>query len=207
MNKAFLHILFLLLIQFAFLWFMWPTTVAKPIIYIYPEEDMNVSIKVNHPDKFSVTYPKYNDGWNVLAKSDGTLIDKNGKKYYALYWEGNNYSHEAMKKDGFVIRGEDTSTFLDEKLEILGLNYKEREEFIIYWLPKLEKNKYNYIRFKTMDEINSIMKVDIDPEPDTLIRVLMEYKPLNRKIAIKEQELERVNRSGYTVVEWGGVEL
>ena len=111
------------------------------------------------------------------------------------------------KKDGFVIRGEDTSTFLDEKLEILGLNYKEREEFIIYWLPKLEKNKYNYIRFKTMDEINSIMKLDIDPEPDTLIRVLMEYKPLNRKITIKEQELERVNRSGYTVVEWGGVEL
>jgi len=207
MNKIVLHILFVLLIVFAFFWLMWPTTVAKPIIYIYPEKDMNVSIKVNHPDKFTVTYPKYKDGWNVLAKTDGTLIDKNGKAYYALYWEGNNYSHESIKDDGFIVRGKDVSNFLEEKLEILGLNYKEREEFIIYWLPRLEKNKYNYIRFKTMDEINSIMKLEIDPKPDTLIRVLMEYKPLNRKITIKEQELKLVNRSGYTVVEWGGVEL
>ena len=35
--------------------------------------------------------------------------------------------------EGFVVKGEDSAAFLEEKLEILGLNYKEAEEFIIYW--------------------------------------------------------------------------
>ena len=61
----------------------------KPIIYIYPEEDMDVEVTVSNPEKFTVTYPKYEDGWKVKALTDGTLIDSNNKKYYALYWEGN----------------------------------------------------------------------------------------------------------------------
>ncbi len=36
---------------------------------------------------------------------------------------------------------------MEEKLEVLGFYEREEEEFIIYWLPKLEANKYNYIRF------------------------------------------------------------
>ena len=90
---------------------------------------------------------------------------------------------------------------MEEKLAVLGLNYKESEEFIVYWLPKLEKNKYNYIRFQTMDEINRTMELDIDPKPDTLIRVMMEFKGLDKKIKVKEQELVKQERFGYTVVE------
>ena len=37
---------------------------------------------------------------------------------------------------------------------MLGLNDREAEEFIVYWLPKLEENKYNLIRFETAEEIN-----------------------------------------------------
>lgn len=196
-----------------FFWVIWPqiqnsinTQWDKPIIYIYPEEDMNVEITVSNPEKFTVTYPKYNNGWKVKALTDGTLIDQNNKKYYALYWEGNG-DNNTVKEDGFVVKGEDSAEFLEEKLEILGLNYKESNEFIMYWLPKLESNKYNYIRFKTMDEIDSNMKLNINPEPDTLIRVMMEYKPLDKKIKVKEQKLERRERSGYTVIEWGGTEI
>ena len=77
----------------------------------------------------------------------------------------------------------------------------------MYWLPKLECNKYNYIRFQTMDEINNNMKLDINPEPDTLIRVRMEYTGLDKKIKVKEQKLTKVARFGYTVVEWGGTNI
>ena len=202
-----------IVITVGFFWFMWPAIKSsinmqwdKPIIYLYPEEDSNISIKVDHPEKFNVTYPKYKDGWNVLAKTDGTLIDKNGRKYYSLYWEGNMSSND-MKSDGFIVKGKDVSEFLEDKLTILGLNYKEREEFIIYWLPQLENNKYNYIRFKTMDEINDNMKLIIDPKPDTLIRVMMEFKSLDKNINIKPQSLKKVSRSGYTVVEWGGTKI
>lgn len=177
----------------------------KPIIYIYPKEEEKIKITVSNPENFTVTYPKYNEGWEVTAKVDGTLIDKNNKEYYALYWEGKDCNSK-IKEDGFVIKGEDTSSFLEEKLKVLGLNNKEANEFIIYWLPKLEKNEYNYIRFQTIEEINDYMKLNIEPTPDTLIRVLMEYKPLKKEIKVKEQKLQQVERQGYTVVEWGGTE-
>ena len=180
--------------------------VWKPIIYIYPNEDINVHITVTHPEKFSVTYPKYQDGWNVFAKRDGTLIDSTGRSYYALYWEGNN-ANFSMKKDGFIVEGKDVSTFLEEKLSILGLNERETNEFIIYWLPKLEKNKYNYIRFQTKEEIEEYMGLNIDPTPDSLIRVVMEYKKLTKPISVSEQKLVSPIREGYTVVEWGGTEV
>lgn len=178
----------------------------KPIIYIYPKEDINVEIKVSDPAKLTVSYPKYNNGWQVKALTDGTLIDQNNKNYYALYWEGQGKDNK-IKEDGFIVKGEDTANFLEEKLELLGLNYKESNEFIMYWLPKLEKNKYNYIRFMTKEEIDNNMELIINPKPDTLIRVMMEYKPLTKKLKIKEQNLTPISREGYTVVEWGGTEI
>ena len=203
----------IIVLTVGFFWVMWPKIKAsvnnqwdKPIIYIYPEEDMNVEVTVSNPEKFTVTYPKYENGWKVKALTDGTLIDKNNKKYYALYWEGNG-DKDSINKDGFVVKGEDSASFLEEKLEILGLNYKEKNEFIMYWLPKLESNKYNYIRFKTREEIDNNMKLNINPEPDTLIRVMMEYKGLDKKIKVKEEKLTKVERKGYTVVEWGGTEI
>ena len=96
---------------------------------------------------------------------------------------------------------------MEEKLAILGLNEREANEFIIYWLPKLEANKYNLIRFETMEEIEAYMPLNIEPKPDTLIRLVMDFKGLNRPIEIREQKLKTPIREGYTVVEWGGSEF
>ena len=180
---------------------------VKPIIYVYPEEEKEVKIKVKNPEKLTCTYPKYVDGWNVLAKPNGDLVDlKTNRKLYALYWEGLNTTKHDFE-DGFIVEGENVTKFLEEKLEILGLNEREAEEFIVYWLPLMEKNKYNYIRFETMKEIEENMELEIDPKPETLIRINMEFKPLRKPIDIKEQKLERVERKGYTVVEWGGTKI
>ena len=83
----------------------------------------------------------------------------------------------------------------------------EAEEFIIYWLPKMENNNYNYIRFETIEEQNQIMPLKIEPKPKCLIRIMMDWKPLDNKIEVKEQILKTPKREGYTVVEWGGSEL
>ena len=84
------------------------------------------------------------------------------------------------------------------------MNNRETEEFIIYWLPKLEGNKYNYIRFETMEEINENMPLKVTPTPDTTIRVMMEFKALDVYIEIPEQQLKTPERKGFVVVEWGG---
>ena len=180
---------------------------SKPIIYIYPEEEMNVSVKLKNDSLITTSYPKYNDGWTVLASPDGTLKDpETNRSYYGLYYEGKN-NDVSMQEDGFIVKGEDTTQFLEEKLELLGLNEREANEFIIYWLPRLEESKYNYIRFETKEEIDSYMPLEISPKPDTVIRVVMNFKPLDEKVKIKEQILTSTQRSGYTVVEWGGSEI
>ena len=51
------------------------------------------------------------------------------------------------------------------------------------------------------------MKLEINPKPKTLIRVMMVWKGLEEKKEVKEQKLEKVKRKGYTIVEWGGTEL
>ena len=177
----------------------------KPMIYLYPEEDTYVNVKLGSPDKLTVSYPKYNNGWNVLAKKDGTLLS-NDREYYGLFWEGNNHTNK-VTDEGFVIKGEDTVKFLEEKLSVLGLNDREINEFIIFYLPKMEHNKYNYVRFETREEIDNYMPLSITPNPDTIIRIFMEYKPLDEMITVKEQVLEKVERNGFTVVEWGGSDI
>lgn len=180
----------------------------KPIIYLYPTENMDISVKLGNPGKLTCSYPKYINGWNVNADVDGSLIDiDTNKNLYALYYENENILRFEVEEEGFVVKGEDSAKFLEEKLEILGLNDKEKEEFIIYWLPKLESNNYNYIRFATEEEININMPLEINPKPDTVIRILMTYKGLNKSINVISQQLEKVERNGYTVVEWGGTEI
>lgn len=187
--------------------------VYKPIIYLYPRTDTNVTVKLGRPDRLTVSYPMYNvqTGWQVLAKPSGELVDlRDGRNLYALYYEGDLSDNEfQVESDGFIVKREDVAGFLEDKLARLGLNEREAEEFIVYWLPKLSESEYNYIRFATNDEINQFMPLDITPTPDTTIRILMTYKGLDRPLGnIVEQQLPNTpTRQGFTVVEWGGNEI
>lgn len=58
-----------------------------------------------------------------------------------------------------------------------------------------------------MEEVNTNMPLDFSLEPDTLIRVLMTYKRLDKPINIQEQQLETPQRIGFVAVEWGGTEI
>ena len=183
--------------------------IAKPVIYLYPEEETVISVKLGNPEKLTCVYPNYNDGWIVKAYPNGTLVDEQaGRTYYSLYYESNSTKkYNENLEEGFVIKKENIVEFLEEKLAILGLNDRETEEFIIYWLPRLQQNNYIYVRFETMEEIEENMPLIISQNPDTLIRILMEWKGLNEYTNVKEQLLNPVTRNGYTVVEWGGTEI
>ena len=177
---------------------------GKPIIYLYPEKEIDIEVKLGNLEDVTTIYPKYNNSWKIKAYPNGKLIDKStNRELYSLYWEGKNYPSK-VTNEGFVIKGEDTSKFLEEKLAILGLTEREAEEFIIYWLPQMEHNNYNYIKFTDRKVIDNYMPLEISPKPDTTIRIMMEFKPLDENINVKEQKLEKVERKGFTVVEWGG---
>ncbi|MGM9972912.1 MAG: hypothetical protein ACI33K_02580, partial [Clostridiaceae bacterium] len=152
------------------------------------------------------TYPEYKDGWNVLAQPDGTLTDiQTQKEYSYLFWEGLSEIKYDMSK-GYVIKGSDTAEFLQSILAEMGLKPKEYNEFIVYWLPKMQDNPYNLITFQTnVYTENALLK--ISPEPDSLLRVFMAYKALQKPITVEEPIIEPFTRSGFTVVEWGGTEV
>ena len=188
-------------------------SIDKPVLYFYPKTETNVSVKLGNPESLTVSYPEYDSdtGWNVLARPNGDLTDlSTGRNLYSLYYESSLLDNSFnVESDGFIVSREDTVSFLEDKLARLGLNEHEAEEFIVYWLPKLQQNNYNYIRFATIDEINNAMPLDINPNPDTVIRVLMTYKGLDKPIdGITEQQLPTTpTRDGFTVVEWGGSEI
>ena len=95
--------------------------------------------------------------------------------------------------------------FLEEKLSILGLNNKERNEFIMYWLPILESNGKSLVYFEQTKERELGNKLNITPKPDSMLRISIHIKKVKDKINIKEQKLEEFKRNGFTVVEWGGM--
>ena len=186
----------------------WPTEPAvarKPVIYLYPEAETDVSVQLLLDGKLTCTYPAYDSGWQVTAAPDGTLTDAKGQTYSYLYWEGETTAAWDMT-EGFCVKGGDTAAFLEETLSKLGLNRKEANEFIVYWLPLMERNPYNIISFQT-DSYTDAAQLQIDPAPDTLIRVFMTWKAADAYTELPEQELSASERTGFTVVEWGGVML
>ncbi|MGN0402885.1 MAG: hypothetical protein ACI4HQ_11615 [Acetatifactor sp.] len=179
--------------------------VDKPVIYLYPEEDTEVSVSLEMKDAIlKCTYPEYKNGWKVIAKPDGTLFAE-GREYNYLFWEAEALFPFTLKS-GTCVAGKDTCKFLEERLAQLGLNDKEQEDFITYWLPKMQAHPYNMISFQT-DEYAEHFRLEVTPKPDTIIRVFMTYKASEVYVDMKPEEIATPVRTGFTVVEWGGCEI
>ena len=184
--------------------------VRKPVIYLYPEEETDITVGVDFNGEFTCTYPQINsDGtWTVTASPDGTIYDHGtGRNYDYLFWEGESYCDIDNFDHAVCVAGSDTAAFLEEYLEACGLNDSEIDDFISYWLPEMEGNQYNLISFPT-EEYEQMAQLNVSPAPDTVIRVYMVFMPLDEAVEIPEGcELpmpEPAQRTGFTVVEWGG---
>lgn len=181
-----------------------PNIAYKPVLYLYPTKITNITVDFAKEENLTTTYPKFNENWNITVHPNGDIYDKNNKYYYALYWEEQEHTKQDFK-EGFYVSKDNAISFLEEKLSILGLNPKEQNEFIMYWLPILEKNEHNLVYFELTDELQKDNELIINPKPDTLIRIRMHVKKIDSKKTIKEQELTKQDRIGYTAVEWGGI--
>ncbi|MFR9145300.1 MAG: hypothetical protein ACLVJ4_01585 [Mediterraneibacter sp.] len=169
------------------------TMVAKkPVIYLYPEQEQEVSVRLEYDGELTCTYPEYKEGWTVTAEPDGRLTDRTGTEYNYLYWEGTS-DWEYDFSEGFCVAGKDSAEFLEGALAELGLTRREA-------------NAYNLISFQA-EAYTEHAGLVIEPEPDTVIRVFMAYQPADSRQEIPEQELDAPERTGFTVVEWGGCEV
>ena len=186
-------------------WPVKPSYTEKPVIYLYPEAETDVTVRLDYAGVLTCTYPAYDGTWRVTAAPDGTLTDERGQTYRYLYWEGtDNVQYDFS--EGFCVPGSETAAFLEDALAQLGLTRAEANEFIIYWLPQMEQNTYNLISFQS-DAYTDAAKLTITPQPDTLLRVFMAWKPLTSAVEISPQPLTTPERTGFTAVEWGGAKV
>ncbi len=183
------------------------TRAEKPVIYLYPEEETDIRVGLSLDGEMTVSYPAYPaNGWNVTASPNGTLTDDSGRTYDSLFWEA-TLDAEYDMSSGFCVAGTDTAEFLEETLAALGLSETEANAFIVWWLPRMQANPYNLISFQT-DAYTDAAELEIEPAPDTVIRVFMVWQALDAELDIPTQILpETPAREGFTVVEWGGTEI
>lgn len=179
---------------------------CKPAIYLYPERKTDISVAVNPMGHFTHTDPLYPaGGWKVTAYSDGK-IDSNGKSFPYLYYEADIQSSLIDKPEtGYVIASSDAQAFLLNLLPKLGLNIKETQEMAAYWQKALPKSPYYFIGQIPVSTLNHIAPLVISPKPDSIIRVALYFEPLDKRIEVQEPEITTPKRTGFTVVEWGGI--
>lgn len=185
---------------------MMVTPMAKPVIYLYPEEETEVHVSLDYRGELVCTYPQSEGEWTMIARPDGTLIDPaDGREYSYIFWEGVG-DVEYDLSTGYVVPGSETAQFLQEKLSEMGLTPREYNEFIVYWLPQMQNNPYNLITFQ-QEAYTAAAPLEITPAPDSMLRVFMAYKPLEEPVEIEAPVIEPFERTGFAVIEWGGTQI
>lgn len=177
---------------------------GKPVIYLYPERETVASVQVAPNGGFTKTEPAYNEGWQVLARPDGRLTDlRGGADWPYLFWEGRAFGY-VRPNEGFMVRRERVDAFLAKALAQQGLNAKESADFREFWVPKMQAKPYYFVTFVPQATFERLAPLAVEPRPDTVIRVFMDYEPLDAPVSVRPQQLSAPERLGFTVVEWGG---
>ncbi len=184
--------------------------IGKPVIYLYPLVETEVSVQVAFNGTFHFTYPEYNNGWHVVASPSGRLHDKTDNTEYSyLFWEGKKeYTQEELVyESGYVVHKDSAVTFLQNILPKMGLKPNEYNEFIVYWAPYLIQNEWSFIHFRMGKDYDVISQNSVTPAPNTEIRIFMDFKKIDAPFDVKPQSISTPTRKGFTLVEWGGAEL
>jgi hypothetical protein len=182
----------------------------KPVIYLYPEKETDVLVKLDFQGNLTATYPEFDPilgGWNVIAYPDGRIINRADKMEYSyIFWEGKSVTPINNFSSGFVVPGAETRSFLQRVLPEIGLTPREYNEFIVYWYPLMKNNPYNLIHFEG-ELYEQTARLSVTPTPDSMLRVFMTYRPLSTWVDVKPQLFPTFVRKGFTVVEWGGSQV
>lgn len=179
-------------------------TARKPNIYIYPEETTSLCVNVNFPKSGQIiaSEPEYENGWCVSVEPSGKI---NGTYDFLFYesiqpniWQ-TNY--------GWCVAKNELESFFQAKLTGYNLSENEISDFIEYWIPTLSDYNYYKIYPQLNGTINRVISLDFSKRPDNIFRLFFAFEGVSEKESLVQPDIVPAIRSGFNVVEWGGVIL
>jgi hypothetical protein len=120
----------------------------------------------------------------------------------------------------FCINSKKIDTFLNNYLkDIYNLEYKQRSDFITYWLHQLTKKEWCIIQFMEQEVYEKFAELKINPVPDKIWRIFMLFK--NSDVFVKnclgEDDLNKIDvdkklkieteKFNFSIVEWGALNI
>jgi len=178
------------------------TLVRKPNIYIYPEKETKLKLSLNFPRGGHITRskPKYDLGWKVSVTPDGVINNQYDYLFYECEVPG-SYQH----KKGWVKTKQNLEEFFNSNLKKAGFNKKEINDFIQYWIPRLDKYQKYVIYPQKERLINNLIDFQFTEKPESVLRLFYYIKGVNSSPPDirPPRDYESFNRKGFTVVEWG----
>ena len=175
--------------------------VDKPNIYIYPNEKIQLTVKLDFPmgGEIVTSIPEYGTGWNVLVDTTG-LMDNT---YSYLFYE--SIQPDIWQRNyGWSIKTADLDLFFRKNMTEYGFKGREIEDFVDYWIPRLKDSPFYSIYPQTKNLIDNVIKFDFSKQPDNLLRLFYVIKGNNQlQERLIEPRIDNFNREGYFVTEWG----
>lgn len=177
---------------------------GKPVVYLYPTKTQAVDVAVGANVEQSV--PQYGShGWrNVLAQPNGQLSYQ-GQDYPNLFWEGIGLGNYPFIDKGTVVPSSQAVATIRGQLMQQGLKASEIRDFLEYWQSRLPHTAYTRLTWFTTAQLNELAPLYISPKPTTIIRTFLDFQGVNAPYALKAQHFTAPARTGFTVVEWGGL--
>lgn len=183
----------------------------KPVIYLYSEKEEHFSLKIKTGADLQFTYPAYNGEWKGTSSPSG-IIQLNGAAFPYLFWDA-DLSSESLRlswSDADLIEGKQTISYLQNRLDQIGFNAKEKADFITYWGPRIQKMPYAEILWMQNESIDEIASLEITPTFKTN-RIYLIFREtsqsVDQQLHIGTKLLQPIDRSGNYLVEWGGIEV
>jgi hypothetical protein len=187
----------------------------KPVIYAYSDQDLELKITLDVHGELHFSYPQLpeNKTWEMKLEND-RFVDANGTEYPYLFWDSKmkkvhlHYTAEGIT--GKVLAKKDVLPFLEASLSQLGLNDTEKTDFITYWGPRLSAKNHAFVQFQVQEACAQFADYVIEPKPEHFNRVYLVFTTHDSypdEFEFIPQELKPFQRSGFHVLEWGGVEL
>ncbi len=175
--------------------------VYKPNIYIYPTEQIDLSVKLNFPlgGEIVTSIPEYGTGWDINVDTSGLI----NNSYTYLFYESTQ-PDIWQRNYGWIVQTDKLESFFRQNMIDYGFNGREIDDFIEYWIPRLKNYPLYSICPQTKRIIDDVIQLDFSKQPENILRLFYVIKGQNQlQDKLTEPTIDDFKREGYFVTEWG----